>query len=80
MHLKCCGYAPTETPVTTSQADPFKSSNIRRLSAFEIGFSRISGRSGGRRDGSRSDVAGRVCVKTTVSAINVGCKEDNEDG
>ena len=60
---------PSETPVTTSQADPLRSSSIRKLSAFEVGFSRISGRSCGRSELSIPEWAGRMWVRTTVSAL-----------
>ena len=60
---------PSETPVTTSQADPLRSRSIRKLSAFEVGFSRISGRSCGRSELSIPEWAGRMWVRTTVSAL-----------
>ena len=57
---------PNDTPVTTSHTFPFKSCNILKWSAFEIGFSSSSC----LVPNSISNVVdGSAWVKTTVSAI-----------
>lgn len=58
---------PTVIPVITSHAPPFRSSNIRRLSALSRGFSRMSGRVGGEE---LEDTETGVCrLSTIVSAL-----------
>jgi len=60
--------SPTTKPVITSHTPPFRSRSIRRLSAFDSGFSSSSWFACGSTEYAVSDVMGWAWVKTTVSA------------
>ena len=63
--------APTETPVTTSQMPPLRSSSMRMLSSLSRGFSRMSCGPVGSFAKRMLERPSGGCVSTTVSAALV---------